>query len=151
MTESNYFTPVPIAQLTDKHVTETLYRNPAGDYWLSGSGDEASHWNGRQGTQPLTFTWAMSWIHQHEIDTGFVRLFDYGEEEQKQKRMISANLRATTYNKLQALAVMRGCTKTDILEDLIRHEWSLTYPKSVYEPTLTADIQRALEVTKTKK
>lgn len=133
-TKNNEITYVPIARLIDGQVNETLYRNMNGDYWLTGTGDKTSHWAGKSGTQPLTESWAIAWIRQNEHSIGYEQLFDYGITENKQKRMISANLQLNTYRKLQSLAVMHNCTKTDILEDLISSRWASEYPNAVYEP-----------------
>lgn len=139
--EKEAVTTVPIARLDTDDVHETMYRTLAGDYWLTGTGTKASHWGGRHGIQPLTASWATAWIRQHEHEPGYVQLFDYGKSELKQKRMISANLKSTTYRKLQALSAMHSCTKTDILEDLISREWASAFPCAVYEPGYSKPLQ----------
>ena len=133
-TKEEAVTTVPIARLDNESVHETMYRTLAGDYWLTGTGTKESRWGGGQGVQPLTASWAMAWIRQHEHEPGYEQLFDYGTAEQHSKQMISANLRYSTYHHLNALAVMHGCTKTDVLEDLISREWASEYPYAVYEP-----------------
>lgn len=132
--EKEAVTTVPIARLDTDEVHETMYRTLAGDYWLVGTGTKESRWGGRQGIQPLTASWAMAWIRQHQNEPGYTQLFDYGSTEQHSKQMISANLSYSTYQHLNSLAVMHDCTKTDIIEDLIRREWASAFPCAVYEP-----------------
>ena len=148
--EEEAVSTVPIARLDTDEVHETMYRTLAGDYWLTGTGTKESRWGGKEGIQPLTASWAMAWIHQHEHDPGYARLFDYGEAEQKSRQMISANLRHSTYQRLNSLAVMHGCTKTDVLEDLISREWASEYPYAVYEPGYDKPLQDVVSSKKTK-
>lgn len=145
MDKNEYSSPIAtigVAHYKTDSMDETLYHNCfTGEYFLKGRGKKGTHWDGGSGMQPLTKSFAMAWIREHEHQPGYTQLFDYGEHDDRQKQMISAYLPYYTYKRLQAMARSVGRTNTDILVDLIEKEWHASHPESVYEP-LTPNLKK---------
>ena len=107
---------------------ETLYRKTTGEFFLYGEGGPNSRyaesvglnsWTGGERIMPLSLEEAQKWAEEHLDGDEYEKIFGIVEET-AEKRTVTFSLTETAIEKIARLAAENGCTKSEVIEKLLR-------------------------------
>lgn len=107
---------------------ETLYRKTTGEFFLHGEGGPNSRyaesvglnsWTGGERIMPMSLEEAQKWAEEHLDGDEYEKIFGIVEET-AEKRTVTFSLTETAIEKIARLAAENGCTKSEVIEKLLR-------------------------------